>query len=978
MSSYSELVDELRFCLAADHIELNDELRSLAERYAAACHEVNRRLQRCEEFLKRELRAEAIQFAETEPPLLDAVTVLEFPERSEWDQTVSLYQLPRAEYLLLGISETLNEAYSRHAPLDSLLRRHRRLALARAPLPERMEVLRALIANDAGTNVWEEDLSQLEKARLQQIEQHYREWTDVNVVADAVRELEQPVWRPAPSPSLIKGVKQHFAGLRRQRGLAACRALEPQLNAAFGELNAAAARELRGLWETATKEARLTESDPLTQQVEPVLGWLADLDAADQAEEEFQSLIQQLERALDLDRPVDDLERLAIAIQSRLQRDIPEPLGSRFRSKVASLQLNAGRKRTLLIGGGIAGVAVLVALVVGLVRMNAEIEQIRRVAESVRTMLHDGQVAEARALFERHSTFTPTDAWLAVGKEVADGEQQEQERIRRLTAALETIQASETLQTVESAVEEASSLARSAHEKKALATARKELTGREAVRRKSAETEWRRVVGGVSGAVAALDAKVRASTNADEIRAAAKSATEKLQELTSLETLAPVVSSSVAAERTLVQQRLGDVLKLCERESSRLYREGELDRLVERLRTGNGDVTQEVGAYAAALEKYVADFPEAASSGDYRKAAAERPRWEAAVVWQKLAVTWATVIPMLLEDQRARVAQLDAFTQKYHESPEGPLAIEYRDTLQSVLRRFESASGERPAVRQVLDVFQGALVKGVHTLKDRKGRIFYLTEPYKWDGKSAGAPFKYYSNTGGRTKNTTIIISELEMRESVLSPQAQLGETAAELLKSKNDLDWLAVTEQLTLGVFEIPRLDPLLRHRLLVDLIDPMSAGDFQLQRELEPYKAKLDDARIDDAARWMDPEDEDAPAMRQIAEELLKEIQPDLLAAWGKARAKMTELDVRLHDRWGPAGRLVRLRDGQWTVLTTLKTSDSYRLGVVQPNSVGFAPIAQLTSIGVENVQKSLPELMVEGRLVFASPGASPLASK
>ena len=119
---------------------MHQTIRALAQEYSEACHEINRRLTRCEEFLRRGLRSEAIHFGEAKPNLLDMLKVLDFPERAEWDQAVVQYQLPAAPVFRLETATALDRAYTEVAPLEELLKRHRLLALERGPVGERLAI----------------------------------------------------------------------------------------------------------------------------------------------------------------------------------------------------------------------------------------------------------------------------------------------------------------------------------------------------------------------------------------------------------------------------------------------------------------------------------------------------------------------------------------------------------------------------------------------------------------------------------------------------------------------------------------------------------------------------------------------------------------------------------------------------------------------------------------------------------------------
>ncbi len=164
MTDYQRVVDEIRAFLQGTDQTLTDGLKELASLYGDACREVNQRLRRCEEYLKKGLRGEAIHYAEAEPVLLDVVAVLDFPERSDFHETLIFYALPEPPQLLLKIAKDLNQAYAEEQPLEELLPRHRRLALLRAPVLERLQVLRQIAELDQDNPLWGEDVRLFEGA----------------------------------------------------------------------------------------------------------------------------------------------------------------------------------------------------------------------------------------------------------------------------------------------------------------------------------------------------------------------------------------------------------------------------------------------------------------------------------------------------------------------------------------------------------------------------------------------------------------------------------------------------------------------------------------------------------------------------------------------------------------------------------------------------------------------------------------------
>ena len=116
-------------------------LDELGEGDAEACAEVSQRLVRCQRLLQQGLRSEAIQLAEVQPRLLDAVASLEFPERGAWDELVQDERLAEAARFQVEVAAYLNEADAEEDPLQDLLRAHRRLALIRGPIKTRIGVI---------------------------------------------------------------------------------------------------------------------------------------------------------------------------------------------------------------------------------------------------------------------------------------------------------------------------------------------------------------------------------------------------------------------------------------------------------------------------------------------------------------------------------------------------------------------------------------------------------------------------------------------------------------------------------------------------------------------------------------------------------------------------------------------------------------------------------------------------------------------
>ena len=240
-------------------------LDELAKAYAEACAGVSERLVKCQRLLQQGLRSEAIQLAEVQPRLLDAVASLDFPERGAWDEVVQMYGLPEAARFRVEVAAFLNEAYAEEDPLQDLLRTHRRLALRAAPSEARIGVMRKLATQDPNNPVWTEDLRIFEKVRFRQIQVEAADAAkrhDVGALGHLLGELEEQKWEEPPPEALVQGVRKTDALFRGQQNLAILADLESQLNDAFSSSNPVEAPRT-DRWLTMVRSLQLSPRDPI-------------------------------------------------------------------------------------------------------------------------------------------------------------------------------------------------------------------------------------------------------------------------------------------------------------------------------------------------------------------------------------------------------------------------------------------------------------------------------------------------------------------------------------------------------------------------------------------------------------------------------------------------------------------------------------------------------------------------------------------
>jgi hypothetical protein len=145
---------------------IDEQIALRAADYAQACEAINDRLARCADLLEKGHRPEALALAEQSPDILEAVSILNFPELDEWQVLCAQYNWTRPPALQLQTASAINDAYAKQSQLNGLLSQHRLLSLKRASTSDRLSVLRQIAAIDNVTAYWRDDIERFESARF--------------------------------------------------------------------------------------------------------------------------------------------------------------------------------------------------------------------------------------------------------------------------------------------------------------------------------------------------------------------------------------------------------------------------------------------------------------------------------------------------------------------------------------------------------------------------------------------------------------------------------------------------------------------------------------------------------------------------------------------------------------------------------------------------------------------------------------------
>ncbi|HLN26776.1 MAG TPA: hypothetical protein VK395_03470 [Gemmataceae bacterium] len=367
MTDYQRVVDEIRSFLHANDQTYRDSLKPLSLAYNEVCQEVNQRLRRCEEFLQKGLRSEAVHFAHAEPVLLDVLAAVDFPERSQWEELSLLYGLPPPPYLRVDTAEALNTAYAEEQPLERLLREHRLLALTGAPLVDRLKVMRAIAHVDAANPVWTEDIKEFETIRLQKMDEDITRALadkDTEGLFDLWEELQGSPWLAEAAGQLAARIEDRVNQLAHIKLRKRMEQVAEKLHRSHAARNESKSRELRDEWNRLNLQARLVRQDPLWREIGPALQWLASLDR-DQAEEfEYQAALEKLEQAFAKEASQGELQELYYEAR-KFKRGMPLAVEEHYRNRVAKIQTTENRReRYILVAAASFGLLILVGFLI--------------------------------------------------------------------------------------------------------------------------------------------------------------------------------------------------------------------------------------------------------------------------------------------------------------------------------------------------------------------------------------------------------------------------------------------------------------------------------------------------------------------------------------------------------------------------------------------------------------------------------------
>lgn len=984
MQQIQTLIDRIRVAMADERIESSPEMQELAREFHSLSRKLNERLRRCGEYLRQGLRAEAIQEAETEPPLLEAVGVVQSlsdDERLTWVELAQFLELPTPEPVLFDVAEMIEEAYSEHAPLEKLLRANRKLALQRAPLPQRLALLRQIGREDPNSDFWRTDIRAYEEVRLSQITQELRGLTrrgaSVAEIQDLVGEVQGTGWSiPIPGkllPSLQTQLREAVRMDARER----IEEVAGQLHAAFGAMDFAKALPIYQQWQKLLPQAELSDDAPIVLKSLAAISWCRQQIANDAADAAWGDHLHDIERAL-VREPVSEEELRKLSDRTtRHQRPLPPAVESRLTGRITAFETQRRRKKLMIVGSATAATLALVAAIVLIISKVQDNSLRSQIYARINEQVDAGQLAEAQETLKKYEPSWGTRAdWPEVAEKVgtlAKSFQSRTEQVELLLQRAATIPETDPAgfqKVTTEAVSLASSQPVLADLKHTVDLRVQKLEIERSGRLKTREEELMTRLTGQAKQVEELR-KTFGELEAAEFDGRRGRIRDGLTSLASeLAGMAP----RLADQHKFLLSEVDDIEKQFTRRQRRAELLGDL-KTRSRIRPSTSSL-DDVGKFVATLSQFTAALENDPLTPGMKRAVAEAPAWQSVFALRDLPADSGRLFPASMDLIEARRKEVDELLKTYPQTPLRGTLEKYLGVLAVLERRHKPASGLIPQITS--DILEAEHMRDLFVLKDTALPWPYYVLSRDPLPKEEIITFTRWS-VMEKPEEVKILPKSLVNLKPSVAPQAALVEQIRTSLKGLDAETWDATMNQVVRSVLDDGQVDPILRLQLLSTLCTLAKAGSLSAptHKPFLDFETKMTSAveRINLLADWADPKNSDVKERREKCLDYFKEISTlDFAKVWPPPASVFKDLKAEFSVPYSTVGWMTRGDDGKpmldltvptgsWTLLVCIPGTGEKEpgrfevLGRHERGELHLAPSATSSSF-------------VPGRLVFARP--------
>lgn len=823
------VIDQIRAILKSRSAISREMLEPLVDEYSEQVARVNERLQRCEGLLRKGLRSEALQLADLEPRLLDQVALLDFPELEDWEEILRFYGIEVPTSLLLDVALQLQDAMVNEQPLEAVLKQHRRLAIARAPLSWRLRVLRQIVQLDPVNPNWPEDIEAWEKVRLKELDREVDDAIqrkDLESCEKIRQEIESERWAIRPPEALRKRLDERIRSMRTAETFAALETLAADLNAAFCEMDSQRGKMLAQQWQKTASSVQQVPAG-IWQVAEPALAWIEEMEKELARRFDHEAISERLRESLNDRAKVTEVMRLHQSLM-RMDLGIEPSLERLYQSFLENRKLESLRRTRLVMAGLVGGLMIVAALIGVFLWQRADKNQELTIAAQLQSLIDAKQFEEAGSFINQmNANSTEMMKRPSVTKLVEEVNQwklQEEDRLKQFEDYVARADHEEDAKIDLNAVVQAERLARSETEKGKAFALRKRHTEWELQVAQKQRQDAERELNSITAKIKNIEAMEALDIDLDTLSGLKK-------ELGDVVINYPKCGELVRGEVDLAEKNLDDLRRSVSEIKSRM-------QMGERLALEIRDATS-TDKLEAALKDFndrVAGVP---LNADFDAALADKEAWGIADKWNSWSTSYAEFLKGASGKEEAiRLAtEWDDEIRDIQGLPPSVVLPQLSDELKLLAERSDILEAYRTSVADSMWSGVGTVV--VDSENARIRRFTYASKEKDINKKSADF-------AEGKTVGIEVIVegdgtygnwSPNGAFEYVPEPHLSVESLLVELEKKSSSFErnwereWLGQMAKFV----KDPRIDVMVKEELLLGMLEAMQPGSISLKPECE-----------------------------------------------------------------------------------------------------------------------------------------------
>ena len=722
MTDYQRLIDNIRSFLASPNQVKTDQLVELSEEYARACTDANDRLRRCLDYLQKGLRTEAIHAAEEQPNLLDLVAMLDLPEIDAWRAICFQYELANAPELAMESAAALNDAYAEGESAQAMLTRHRLLALAGAPVRDRLNTMRRLAEADISAPFWEEDLRTFERARLEEIRATVPQLAkngNATAAQHLYDELNSGSWRTTVPADLKTRVHDAATRLRSADGETSLRALLPGLNDAYSAMSFAECRSLLDQWNAIAAESRVTVPAELQEQIEPIVTWVAEQQAAADQQAAFDAACNELQQALDVDATDATLERKYLTA-ARFRLPMPEELENRYQSRLVTRAAARRNKRILIFTGIVALFLIIGGVIAAMMFQSMRNREIADVQTALQAGLQDVDTGNAdragammKQLLAEHPRIAGNPAVMKAAADLHSAIEAEHQRAADFQRHLASSLADGVEKADLNELKLAEPLAKLDPERTQLTAVKTQIDEYRGSQQRERDQKF------IEQGKALTDS-IDTALTLDLLRS---NPADFQAQLVAFQARAAELGKTVGVSPQLIETQVHSATALLKQKQDGMDESHAELLLLDQLGSSASSDAQ-----SAALKAYVDKFPRSIRSLDFRRSLDQVKIAQAIEAWELVRQPWVKWVPTTDADAGDRVQKIGDYVKAY---PASPFTGALNDYVGYLRLAQQTAAGDGAWKKTYRDLLNNPLVHDLQMVEAKDGTRYYVLDDFK-------------------------------------------------------------------------------------------------------------------------------------------------------------------------------------------------------------------------------------------------------